>query len=49
MIVLIQGDLRLWYQYIKFCEQCNQENELRRVYGKALAVHPNEIGTCILY
>ena len=40
-----QGDIKLWYQYIRFCEQCNQETELSRVYGKALAVHPNETGT----
>ncbi len=39
-----QGDVKLWYQYIHFCQEKNQENELSRVYGRALAVHPTETG-----
>lgn len=39
-----KGDLKLWLQYIEFTKRCGHKNTLSKLYGRALAIHPNKPG-----
>ena len=47
-LCVVQGDTKLWLQYIQFCQQLNQKEALGRVFGKVLAIHPNHVGEMTL-
>lgn len=43
-----KGDIKLWLQYIKFCQNMNQPNILSKVFGRVLSIHPKQVGLWIM-